>query len=188
MHPGQIVLFTGPAAAGKSTIAEAWASGRAWPTAWFDHDDARFLLRSGYIARSAAHADAALMPEAERQWLLAAAVCESMAETYRGWGYDMAISAFRPPGQWQGCWKHLDRMQPLIIVLLPSLECLIARDKLRTGRRHVGEESVRRGYRYDWQSWHDHPRAVVLDTSALSIDETIHNIERVIQHRQNQQP
>src|SRR4030095_7678574 len=32
----QIVLFTGPAAAGKSTVAEAWATSRSAPTALRD--------------------------------------------------------------------------------------------------------------------------------------------------------
>jgi adenylylsulfate kinase-like enzyme len=46
---GRIVLFTGPAAAGKSTIAAAWAASRVTATASFDHDQARFLVRSGSI-------------------------------------------------------------------------------------------------------------------------------------------
>jgi hypothetical protein len=52
----RVVLFTGPAAAGKSTVAEAWATSRATPTAFFDHDQARFLVRAGYMSRTAAHA------------------------------------------------------------------------------------------------------------------------------------
>jgi hypothetical protein len=80
--PGRVVFFTGPAAAGKSTIAAAWAASRSAPTAHMDHDQARFLVRAGYISRSAAHADPALREPADRQWLLAAAVCEAMAATY----------------------------------------------------------------------------------------------------------
>jgi adenylylsulfate kinase-like enzyme len=97
-HRGQIVLFTGPAASGKTTVAEAWTSSRSTPTAHFDHDQARFLVRGGYVSRSAAHADPSLRDQADRQWLLAAVVCEAMAETYMSWGFDFALSAFRPPG------------------------------------------------------------------------------------------
>jgi adenylylsulfate kinase-like enzyme len=79
---GEIVLFTGPAAAGKSTIAETWASGHTARTACFDHDQARFLMRAGYVSRSAARADESLREEGDRQWLLSIAVCEAMAETY----------------------------------------------------------------------------------------------------------
>jgi hypothetical protein len=111
---GRIVLFTGPAAAGKSTIAEAWSASRSVQTAFFDHDQARFLVRAGYISRAAAHADPSLREQADRQWLLAAAVCESMAATYTAWGFDFALSAFRPPGMWKGCWERLDAMNPAI--------------------------------------------------------------------------
>jgi adenylylsulfate kinase-like enzyme len=110
---GQVVFFTGPPAAGKSTIAAAWASSRATPTAHIDHDQARFLLRSGYVSRTDAHADPALREAGERQWLLAAAVCESMAATYVAWGVDVAVSAFRPPGHWKGRWEQLDTLAPL---------------------------------------------------------------------------
>src|SRR5438067_2494639 len=75
---GQIVLFTGPTGAGKSTVAAAWAASRSIATAHFDHDQARFLLRSGYISRTDAHTDPSLREQADRQWLLAAAVCESI--------------------------------------------------------------------------------------------------------------
>ncbi|HET9224995.1 MAG TPA: hypothetical protein VFO07_20950, partial [Roseiflexaceae bacterium] len=105
---GQVVFFTGPAAAGKSTVAEAWAASRSAQTAFFDHDQARFLVRAGYISRSAAHADPSLRDRADRQWLLAAAVCESIAATYTVWGLDFVLSAFRPPGSWKGCWEQLD--------------------------------------------------------------------------------
>src|SRR6478672_4309569 len=113
-EPGQVVLFTGPTGAGKTTCASAWASTRARPTAWFDHDDARFIVKSGYVSRSAAAADESLRPEADRQWLLAAAVCEAMATTFVSDGVDFALSAFRPPGEWKGCWSTLDQLAPLI--------------------------------------------------------------------------
>src|SRR5687768_6694199 len=79
---GKVVLFTGPTGAGKTTCAQAWAASRQRHTGWFDHDDARFILKSGYLGRSTAAADESLRPEADRQWLLGAAVCEAVAETY----------------------------------------------------------------------------------------------------------
>src|SRR5690348_13809136 len=83
---GQIVFFTGPAASGKTTIAEAWAASRATPTAFIDHDHTRFVLRAGFISRTSAHADPTLRAPADQQWLLAASVCEAMARTYCDWG------------------------------------------------------------------------------------------------------
>jgi chloramphenicol 3-O-phosphotransferase len=183
MSWAQIVFFTGPAAAGKSTIAAAWAAARSTPTAHFDHDQARFLVRGGYISRSAAHADPSLREQAEQQWLLAAAVCEAMAETYLAWGFDFAVSAFRPPGQWRGCWERLDAMAPLIIVLLPQLEVLLARDAQREGRSHVGEASVRRGLAYDWDAWRADPRAAVIDNTSLSVAQVVALVEEALLRR-----
>jgi chloramphenicol 3-O-phosphotransferase len=180
---GRVVFFTGPAAAGKSTVAEAWAASRSTPTAHFDHDQARFLVRAGYISRSAAHADPSLREQADRQWLLAAAVCESMAATYAAWGFDCALSAFRPPGSWKGCWEQLDTLNPLFIVLLPALEVLLARDVGRTDRSHVGEASVRRGLGYDWEAWRVDARAYVIDNSQLSVEQTVALVEAEVLRR-----
>jgi chloramphenicol 3-O-phosphotransferase len=180
---GQVVFFTGPAAAGKSTIAAAWADSRTAPTAFFDHDQARFLVRAGYISRSAAHADPSLRDQADRQWLLAAAVCESMAATYIAWGMDFALSAFRPPGSWKGCWEPLDAMNPIFVVLLPSLEVLLERDTGRSGRSHVGEASVRRGFTYDWEAWRSDSRAYVIDNSELSVDQVVALVEAEVLQR-----
>ncbi len=180
---GRVVFFTGPTGAGKSTVAAAWAASRSIPTAQVDHDQARFLLRSGYISRTAAHANPSLREQADRQWLLAAAVCESIAATYIAWGCDIAVSAFRPPGHWNGCWAQLDRMDPLIIVLLPTVETLLARDAQRTGRSHTGEASVRRALGYDWAAWRKEHRAYVIDNSQLSVEHVVVLVEDEIGRR-----
>lgn len=183
---GQVVLFTGPSAAGKSTVAAAWAQSRSTPTAHFDHDQARFLVQGGYISRTAARADPSLRKLADHQWLLAAAVCESMAATYRAWGFDFALSAFRPPGQWNNCWGQLDEMNPLIIVLLPTLEVSLKRDASRTGRSRVGEDGVRRNFLYDWQAWRANPRAYVIDNSGLNVEQVVMLVEGAVLKRSKQ--
>jgi chloramphenicol 3-O-phosphotransferase len=182
-HPGRVVFFTGPAAAGKSTIAAAWAASRSTPTAHADHDQARFLVRGGYVSRTAAYADPSLREQADQQWLLAAAVCEAMAATYSAWGFDLAVSAFRPPGQWKGCWERLDALHPIIIVLLPALGVLLARDAQREGRSHVGEGSVRRGFAYDWGAWRTDERAYVIDNSELSVEQVVGLVEAEVLRR-----
>jgi len=180
---GRVVLFTGPTSAGKSTIAAAWAAARTRPTAHFDHDQARFLLRSGYVSRSAAHADPSLRDEADRQWVLSIAVCEAIAETYALSGYDVALSAFRPPGSWRDCWERLDQLDPLIIVLLPTLETLLVRDAQRTGRSHTGQATIRRALNYDWVAWRSDQRALVIDNSNLSVDAVVALVEAEITRR-----
>ena len=172
-------MFTGPTGAGKSTCAAAWAgsASRARPTAWFDHDDARFLVRAGYVSRSAAHADPSLRDEADRQWLLAAAVCESMAETFVADGVDFALSTFRPPGEWKGCWRRLDALDPLTIVLVPPIDVALAHDEQRTGRARTGEASIRRAYGYPWEAWRRAPRTHVIDNADLTVADVVRLVE-----------
>ena len=179
------MVFTGPTGAGKSTCAEAWADaeGRARPTAWFDHDQARFLLRAGYLSRSAAHADPSLRPEADRQWLLAASVCEAMAETYVADGVDFALSTFRPPGEWKGCWRRLDALEPVTIVLVPPIEVALAHDEERTGRARTGEGSIQRAYQYPWEAWRGQPRTHLIDNRDLGVDEVVRLVEELVTRR-----
>ncbi len=174
---GQIVFFTGPAAAGKSTVAEAWATSRTKQTAHFDHDHARFLVRAGYISPEASLANPALREAAEDQWLLAAAVCEAMAVTYTTRGVDFALSAFCPPGNLKESWEPLDALNPIIVVLLPMLEVVLRRDANRVGRSHVGEQGVRRNFAYDWETWRTDKRAYVIDNSELNVEQTVALVE-----------
>jgi hypothetical protein len=177
---GRVVLFTGPTGAGKTTCGRTWAERRATTTAWFDHDDARFLVRAGYVSRRAAAADEALRPEADRQWLLAASVCEAMGEAFVADGVDFALSAFRPPGEWKGCWRRLDALDPVVIVLLPPMEVALAHDETRTGRARTGEASVRRAYAYPWDDWRSHRNAHVLDNAQQSVDEVVEHVDAIV--------
>ena len=177
---GRVVLFTGPTGAGKTTTAQAWASGRTSETAWFDHDEARFLLKAGYVSRSEVAADESLRPAADRQWLLAAAVCEAMAATYVAEGVDFALSAFRPPGDWNGCWAGLDRLDPVVVVLWAPIGVALARDAGRAGRARTGEASIRRAYSYPWGDWATKPGCYVVDNSSLSVDEVASRVEQIV--------
>ena len=177
------MLFVGPSASGKTTVAEAWAETRDRPTAFFDHDHARFLRRAGYVSRMAAHADPSLRDEADRQWLVAASVCESMAEVYTSAGIDFSLAAFRPPGRWKGCWERLDSMDPVIILLLPTDETLFARDAKREGRSHVGEETIRRNLLWSWSDWRSDARVLTIDSSDLSVEETVARVEEEFARR-----
>jgi len=68
-------------------------------------------------------------------------------------------------------------MHPIIIVLLPTLEVLLARDAERTDRSRVGEGSVRRGFVYDWDAWRADDRAYVIDNSELSVEQVVALVE-----------
>jgi len=74
-------------------------------------------------------------------------------------------------------------MHPIIIVLLPALEVLLARDAARTGRSQVGEASVRRGLIYEWDTWRAEDRAYVIDNSELSVEQVVALVEAEVLRR-----
>jgi hypothetical protein len=145
-----------------------------------DQDHARFILRSGDVSRSAVAAASSLRQQADEQWLLAARVCEAVAGEYLKSGLDFAVSAFRPPGEWMGCWQGLDAMMPLVVVLVCPLELALARDAARVGRAHTGEASIRRAFGYDWERWRDVPGALVLDNSVSDPQVAIDLVEEAV--------
>ncbi len=183
MSAGRVVFFTGPTGAGKSTVADAWASSRESPTGYWDHDDARYLLRSGFVSRREVRLDESRRAEADHQWLLAARVCGAVAGQYVRFGIDFALAAFRPPGNWMDCWDAVDALDPVIVVLRPSIEVCLTRDAGRLGRLHTGEESIQRAFTYDWDPWRSDPRAMVIDNSDLGVQETIDLVETELKRR-----
>ncbi len=102
-----------------------------------------------------------------------------MAQAFIAEGVDFALSAFRPPGAWKGCWSVLDTLDPIIVVLLPPMSTALERDETRTGRAHTGRASIERAYGYDWEAWRGDERAWVLDNSSMTVDEVVAQVERL---------
>ncbi len=99
-------------------------------------------------------------------------------------GFDFAVSAFRPPGSWQGCWEQLDTMNPLIVVLLPALEVLLARDAERSGRSHCWRGRRSAGPELCLGSiWRADPRALMIDNSDLSVEQVAALVETELMRR-----
>src|SRR5438128_1679266 len=89
----RVVLVTGPAGAGKSTISARLADTRPEPTVLLHHDLVRTFLRSGYV-----RPDKEWGPEAEQQWRIARDVCVAAVDTYVEAGWNIVIDAFAPGG------------------------------------------------------------------------------------------
>jgi len=69
------------------------------------------------------------------------------------------------------------------VVVLPSLDVRLARDAERTGRQHTGATGVQCGSSYDWNAWRADQWAVLIDNSALSIEQTVARIDEELQER-----
>jgi len=80
-------------------------------------------------------------------------------------------------------WDDLDQLDPITLVLLPSLEVRLARSRIDPGRQRpnvMSEALIRDTHRYAWSSWSEHSRAAVLDTSDMSPQEVARDLERAV--------
>lgn len=80
-------------------------------------------------------------------------------------------------------WDDVDLLDPIILVLLPSVEARLARaraDPRRRGPYLIPEEHIRDSGAWAWNAWRTHPRAAVLDTSTMSQEQVIAELERAV--------
>lgn len=173
-----LLLLTGPAGSGKSTVAATWASRGHAPRAAIDVDALRHMIRAGH-----ARADDAWTAETERQWALAVEMSVVMARVYRTHDVSCVIDIYAPPGpddMWQ---PHIDTLGLQRVVLLPSFEVCAARNAARTGHDRLGEEHLRSSYdAFAWCVRHTRPDHV-LDNSGLGVEETVDVVEAWIAER-----
>ncbi|SDS32746.1 ATP-binding protein [Microlunatus soli] len=174
---GQVIFLTGPTLAGKTTTAMAWAAQRSRITAPMDWDELRGTLFRGSRLQAADDISTEYRFAARIATLTAAHIIDS--------GFDCLIAGPRVPAgpndppSWVGVWDELDQLQPITIALLPSLETRLERRRLDPGRvQALSEDSVRESHRWAWESWREQPRADVLDTSEMTLDQVLVAVEQ----------
>ena len=170
-----ILLLTGPAGAGKTTAARAWASKQQRPTAHIPLDDVREFVKSGF-----ANPPDGWHEEVGRQYRLARQGCATLAINYINAGFLCVIDDAIFP-EWEEVnyagWQELLAGAPhYLIVLFPDFEYLVQRNRQRSGNRLLSEAMLR--VIYDLMlPWRDQDAVPVIDNSKLSIDETVEALE-----------
>ena len=177
----RLIFFTGPSGAGKTATAAAYVASRRTPTAFIEADAIRGIVRLGPF--SAVNA-----PENQHggrfgeYFRLGGRACAALAATYLDAGIDCVVNSLRghaPPPPYEGEWDELDRFDPFFIVLFPSLDTCIQR---ATGRGRTVEvpRDVAVSHGFDWSAWIEHPRARILDTTDMALDEVVDAVSRLV--------
>jgi hypothetical protein len=173
-----VLLLTGPAGAGKTTVAAEWAARRESPTAHVSLDDVRDFVKAGY-----ANPEEGWNDETQAQYDLARELCGTIARRYVGSGIGCAVDdAIFPnwPEVGYGRWESaLEGVPHVLVVLLPRLDVARRRnDAGHDGHRRLRAETVRMIYN-DMLPWRatDVP---IIDNSDLSVGETVNELDRVL--------
>ena len=178
---GRTILLTGPPGAGKTRTSLLWSATRPNVFA-LDWD----LVRADVVAVDALR-DAPQLP-IDEQYALAARMIAAHAAQITASGVDCVVVGARPPHPppaFAGTGAALDELDPVTIVLLPSVDVCAARnagDVSRTGDFAVAEARVHESYgSWGWERWAELPRAAVLDTSAMTLAEVVDACERAVE-------
>jgi chloramphenicol 3-O-phosphotransferase len=170
-----VVLLTGPAGAGKTEAAKAWASTRPYPTAHVSIDEVRDFLKSGY-----ANPEDGWTPNAVEQHDLARSIVADMARRYADRRVRFIVDDAIFPN-WEALgeepWRNaLQGVTYTLLVLLPSFDAVRERNRLREGQRRLREETLQTIYN-DMQGWRERDVAQI-DNTGLTVAETATLIER----------
>ena len=167
--PGLLVLFGGPAGAGKSTLAAAWCATRG-RAVHIQLDAVRELIVAG---RADPQQPSALQTE---QYVLSVGACCALARVFLDAGYDAAVDDTLEPAPFEDYWRPLlSGIAWQIVIVLPTLADTLARSAQR--RKRVLEAHARAQHAAA-QGWPEHCR---VDTSGLTAEESLVLVEQRLQ-------
>jgi cytidylate kinase len=124
---GEVIILTGPPAAGKTTVAELVAGDSRGPAVHLATDLFYRAIRTGFVLP--------YLPEARRQNEVVIEAIVATVATYARGGYDVVVDGiigpwFLPPFR---AMAARDRLSVSYVVLRPDLDTTLARARERAG-------------------------------------------------------
>lgn len=158
-----LYLITGPAGVGKSTISQTLAR-KSKKSVLIEGDDIYHQVVSGY--KSAWEEGNHL----EVFWK----ICENMIDTYLSYGYDVIFNYIFNVENFQMFNEKFEKYSKKFVILVTDEKTIIKRDLERPLDCQMGERSL-----ILLKSFKSKPfdRKYYIDTSNLSIEETVNEIE-----------
>lgn len=160
-EPGLVVLFGGPAGAGKSTLANAWCATRE-RAAHIQLDRVREMIVAGLANPQQ---PGSLQSE---QYELSVSTSCALARSFVEAGYDVAVDDVLPPPAFETIWRpKLQGLDWRLAIVVPSLDETLRRALARTKR--VDEAIIRRQHEASLQ-W---PERYRIDTTGAGVEESL---------------
>jgi ribosomal protein S18 acetylase RimI-like enzyme/chloramphenicol 3-O-phosphotransferase len=165
---GRMVMFVGPAGAGKSTLAKAWCITR--PRAvHVELDEVRHLIVSGRANPQEPG------PLQKKQYGTSVAACCALVREFVWSGYDVAVDDAVNPEGFEAHWlPRLGGIEFSVVVVRPSLEAVLERGG---GRSKLVRPDVVREQHAATSRW---PTRLTIDTTGQSVEESLETARRLI--------
>ncbi len=163
-----MVMFTGPAGAGKSTLARAWCATR--PRAvHVELDGVRHLIVSGLVDP---HEPGPLQAG---QYDTSVAACCALVREFVASGYDVAVDDAVDPKTFEAQWPpRLVGIERSVVVVRPSLDVALERSAARHKRVRPGLVREQHAATSRW------PSRRTIDTAGQSVEESLQAARRLI--------
>ncbi len=166
----RMVMFTGPAGAGKTALARAWCATRR-RAVHVELDEVRHLIVSGLVDPQTGGP-----VQAEQYDTSVAACCALVRELIRR-GYDVAVDDATDPEGFERHWLPRLGSIEYSVVVHPSLKVVLERGAGRSKRVRPGVVRDQHAASSRW------PAERTIDTTGLSIEESLENVRRLISDR-----
>jgi chloramphenicol 3-O-phosphotransferase len=167
----RMVMFTGPAGAGKTTLARAWCATKS-RAVHVELDEVRHLIVSGLADPQT------VGPVQAEQYSTSVAACCALVREFIIRGYDVAVDDAVDPEGFERYWlPHLKSIEYSVVVVRPSLEVVLARG---AGRSKRVRADIVRDQQAAASRW---PTERTIDTSHQTIEESLEAVHRLIADR-----
>ena len=164
----RMIMFTGPAGAGKSTLARAWCATRPLAV-HVELDEVRHLIIAGLADPQVPG------PLQAEQYNMSVAACCALVREFVGSGYDVAVDDAVDPEGFERHWlPHLGGIDFSVVVVRPSLEAVLERG---AGRFKRVRPDVVREQHAAASRW---PTRLTIDTTGQSVEESLETARRLI--------
>jgi chloramphenicol 3-O-phosphotransferase len=159
--PGKLLLFGGPAGAGKSTLAAAWCRTRPL-AAHVEIDAIREFLISGFSDPQT------ITDSRDLEYRLEVTAACTLARTFIAAGCDVAIDDVLEPDAFERFWRpQLTGLTWKLVIVLPELNETLARSVRRQKWVRPDFTRVQHARCSEW------PSELRIDSTGLTVDESL---------------
>lgn len=171
------LIITGPSGAGKTTTCKALASRLDGVWAYINQDELRQMVVAGYS--SAKDYDYNWSEETKRQWEVSIPICVDIMKRYNQFGINCMLDIFAPPNEFEEWQKLIGDTSYKLIVLLPSQEETVKRNRGRSERSRLKDKKIQINHDV-FEPWKKSADKLVLDTTNISVETAVKNIKQIL--------